>query len=92
MKLLLVTIMSAVVLTSVASAQTQEGGSGPLTRERLGAGPATAGAGRPEIPSGQPSVGAPNQPRDYGETNTGRRVNPDRVPALSPGGQGEPNR
>jgi hypothetical protein len=31
---------------------------------------------------------APNSPREYGETSSGARVNPDRVSPLSPGGQG----
>lgn len=38
-------------------------------------------------PSGARSA-IPNSPRAYGETRSGRRVNPDEVPPLSPGGQG----
>jgi hypothetical protein len=38
-------------------------------------------------PSGGRSA-VPNTPRAYGETRSGRRVNPDEVPPLSPGGQG----
>jgi hypothetical protein len=37
-------------------------------------------------PSGR--QGAPNRPRLYGRNNRGAPVNPDRVPPLSPGGQG----
>jgi hypothetical protein len=38
-------------------------------------------------PTGPP-IGRPNEPRAYGETYQGTRVNPDRVPPWSPGGQG----
>jgi hypothetical protein len=42
-------------------------------------------------PSGRPG-GPPNEPRAYGERNSGKIVNPDRVIPNSPGGQGGPNR
>ncbi len=44
--------------------------------------------GTPQRPTG-PAIGRPNEPRAYGETNQGTRVNPDRAPSLAPGGQGE---
>ncbi len=54
-------------------------------------GPSTTGAppmvGEPAAPSGQP-VRERNSPKTYGADG----VNPDRVPPLAPGGQGEPAR
>ena len=91
MKFLIAAIASAAILTGTAYAQTQQGGAAPLSSERPLAGPNTTGAApgaERDRPSG-PAIGRPNEPRAYGETNSGERVNPDRVPPLSPGGQGQ---
>jgi hypothetical protein len=101
MKFVIAAIASATILSGGAYAQTQEGGVAPLSKDRPIASPNTPGAvseGRSTTgaapvegrPTGRPAV--PNEPRAYGETNDGRRVNPDRVPPNSPGGQGSPNR
>jgi hypothetical protein len=105
MKFVIAAIASATILTGGAYAQTQQGGNAPLSEDRPLANPnTTTGAapleGRPSTttgaapvegrPTGRPAV--PNEPRAYGETNEGSRVNPDRVPPNSPGGQGSPNR
>jgi hypothetical protein len=81
MKLLLATILSTALLAASANAQIREEGRVP---DRFG--PYTNGANAP-VSSGERTA-PPNTPRAYGETNSGRRVNPDRVPPLSPGGQG----
>jgi hypothetical protein len=90
MKMLLATILSTALLAVSAHAQTQQGGNAPLVRERGAVpGPSTSGAAPPDnpVPSGQRTA-PPNTPRTFGETNSGRRDNPDRVPPLAPGGQG----
>jgi hypothetical protein len=89
MKRLLMTIAGVMMLAGAAQAQNQAGGSSPTAGERLRAAPNTSGAAVPDQirPSGEGN-GAPNRPRAYGETDTGRVVNPDRVPPLAPGGQG----
>jgi hypothetical protein len=83
MKMLLATILSAALFAANAHAQIREEGRAPV------AGPYTNGAGPPNnpVPSGERPA-PPNTPRAYGETNSGRRDNPDRVPPLAPGGQG----
>jgi hypothetical protein len=89
MKMLLATVLSTALLAVSAHAQTQEGGAAPLSEKGAIPGPYTNGAGPSNnpVPSGERTA-PPNTPREYGETNSGRRVNPDRVPPLSPGGQG----
>jgi hypothetical protein len=101
MRLLMASMATAVALTGAASAQTQRGGAAPVTKDRPTAttpnsrSPNTTGVA-PGTPSGErptaPPVGRPNEPRAFGETNSGNRVNPDRVPPTSPGGQGERDR
>jgi len=90
MRLLLAALASTAILAGTAYAQTQEGGAAPLTKDRPTAAPNTTGVapGTPQRPTG-PAIGRPNEPRAYGETNQGTRVNPDRTPPLAPGGQGE---
>jgi hypothetical protein len=91
MKFVIAAIASATILSGGAYAQTQQGGNAPANADRPLASPNTTGAAPAEgRPTGRPAV--PNEPRAYGETNDGRRVNPDRVPPNSPGGQGSPNR
>jgi hypothetical protein len=87
MKMLLAATLSTALLVVSANAQTREEGRAP-DRGAI-TGPYTNGAGPPNnaVPSGERSA-PPNTPRTYGETNSGRRDNPDRVPPLSPGGQG----
>jgi hypothetical protein len=89
MKMLLMTVVGATFMVGSAPAQNQAGGTSSTAAERPVVGPNTTGAG--PVPNGvRPSgaPGAPNRPRAFGETNDGRTVNPDRVPPLSPGGQG----
>ena len=76
MKTLLVTLVSVVLFAPVASARHMHssGAYGSVVPNHL-------------RPSGGRSA-IPNSPRAYGETRSGRRVNPDEVPPLSPGGQG----
>lgn len=99
MKFVIAAIASATILSGVAYAQ--EGRDAKADRPMAspntpgavfeGGSNATTGAAPVEgRPTGRPAV--PNEPRSYGETNDGRRVNPDRVPPTSPGGQGSPNR
>jgi hypothetical protein len=101
MRLLIASMTTAIVLTGAATAQTQQGGAAPVTKDRPTAtSPNAAGSNTtgvaPRTPSGErptgPAIGRPNEPRAYGETNSGNRVNPDRVPPTSPGGQGERDR
>jgi hypothetical protein len=85
MKMLcVVTILSTALLAVNANAQSREQGRSLLVE------PYTNGAAsvpNNPVPSGERTA-PPNTPRAYGETNRGRRVNPDRVPPLAPGGQG----
>ena len=91
MKLVIAAIASAAILNGGANAQTQQGGNAPVNADRPLASPNTTGTAPVEgRPTGRPA--APNEPRAYGETYDGRRVNPDRVPPNAPGGQGGPNR
>jgi hypothetical protein len=92
MKFFIAAIASATILSGGAYAQTQQGGNAPANADRQLASPNTTTGAAPieGRPTGRPAV--PNEPRAYGETNDGRRVNPDRVPPNSPGGQGSPNR
>jgi hypothetical protein len=89
MKMLLATILSTALLAVSAHAQTQQGGTAPPRERGAIPAPYTNGAGPPNntVPSGERTA-PPNTPRTYGETNSGRRNNPDRVPPLAPGGQG----
>jgi len=89
--LLLAALASTAILAGTAYAQTQEGGAAPVAKDRPTTAPNTTGVappGTPQRPTG-PAIGRPNEPRAYGETDQGTRVNPDRTPPLAPGGQGE---
>lgn len=81
MKLILALLTGAALLTSAANVQAARPEPGRLPQ---GFGPSYPNEA---FPSGIPYA-RPNEPRAYGETFSGRRVNPDRVPPLSPGGQG----
>jgi hypothetical protein len=91
MKFLIAATVASMAIAGSAYAQAPTVPSpdrGAVSSESGARGPNTTGAAVPDriAPSGRP--GAPNRPLGYGETNSGRQVNPDRVPPLAPGGQG----
>jgi hypothetical protein len=79
----IITVATAVLLVGTAMAQVPD-----ASRRNDGPPLVSPRPSLPDVvhPSGEP--GAPNRPLGYGETYGGGRVNPDRVPPTSPGGQG----
>ena len=75
MKTLLATVLSVALIGTGAYAQSSSNSSKN-----------TSLPGYKNKPSGT-RIAAPNRSRAYGVNQNGKKVNPDEVPALSPGGQ-----
>jgi hypothetical protein len=87
MKVFVIAIATAAILSGGANAQTSQGGAQPQATEKPKmTSPATTGAA-PNAPV-QPGQAAPNGALGGKESKV---PNPDRVPPTSPGGQGEKN-
>jgi hypothetical protein len=79
MKTLLAAILSAALLSVTAHAQSQSSGSNSTKASSIP---------RYTNKSSGRRIAAPNRARVYGVDQNGKKVNPDEVPPLSPGGQG----
>lgn len=79
MKTLFAAILGVALLSVTAHAQSQSSKSNSAKNSSI--------PGYTNKSSGR-RIAAPNRSRAYGVDQSGKKVNPDQVPPLSPGGQG----